>query len=51
LPLSFDEAVDEILKQLEESDGHIHLHTHEHRHEDMIKLKEQFQHRIQRLEE
>ena len=49
LPLSFDEAVDEILKQMEESGGHIHLHTHDHNHEDMIKLKERFQCRIQRI--
>jgi ABC-type cobalt transport system, ATPase component len=49
LPLSFDEAVDEILKQMDESGGHIHLHTHDHNHEDMIKLKERFQCRIQRI--
>lgn len=34
LPLSFDEAVNEILKQVEEGGGHIHLHTHGHGHKD-----------------
>lgn len=34
LPLSLDEAVNEILKQIKEGGGHIHLHTHEHAHED-----------------
>jgi len=51
LPLSFDEAVDEILKQMEESGGHIHLHTHNHAHDDYIKLRKEFQHRIQRIDE
>ena len=49
LPLSFDEAVDEILRQMEESGGHIHLHTHDHNHADYVKLRKEFQHRIQRL--
>ena len=51
LPLSFDEAVDEILRQMEESGGHIHLHTHDHNHEDYVKLRKEFQHRIQRIDE
>ena len=34
LPLSLDEAVNEILKQIKEGGGHIHLHTHEHAHEE-----------------
>ena len=51
LPLSFDEAVDEIFKQMEESDGHIHLHTHNHGHDEYIKLRKEFQHRIQRIDE
>lgn len=50
LPLSFDEAVNEILKQMEESGGHIHLHSHGHSHEDMIKLRKEFQYRIERID-
>lgn len=30
LPLSFDEAVNEIYRQIKEGGGHIHLHTHKH---------------------
>ncbi|MCC2508859.1 energy-coupling factor ABC transporter ATP-binding protein [Methanimicrococcus blatticola] len=50
LPLSFDEAVEEILTQMEESGGHIHLHTHDHSHEEMIKLRTAFQQRIERID-
>ncbi|WNY28238.1 Vitamin B12 import ATP-binding protein BtuD [Methanimicrococcus stummii] len=50
LPLSFDEAVNEILKQMEESGGHIHLHTHDYSHEHILKLREQFQYRIERID-
>ncbi len=50
LPLSFDEAVDEIFKQIEEGGGHIHLHSHGHSHESMIKLRRTFQQRIERID-
>lgn len=51
LPLSFDDAVDEILKQVEETGGHIHLHTHDCSHEHMVKLRKEFQYRIERMDE
>lgn len=50
LPLSFDDAVNEILKQIEEGDGNIHLHAHDHSHEAIVKLREQFQYRIERID-
>ncbi|WP_316558285.1 ABC transporter ATP-binding protein [Methanimicrococcus hongohii] len=50
LPLCFEDAVNEILKQMEENGGHIHLHTHDHSHETMLKLREQFQYRIERID-
>lgn len=49
LPLCFDDAVDEILQQIENGGGHIHLHTH-CTHEHMAQLKQKFQYRIERID-
>ena len=39
LPLSIDEAIQELTRVVETRDGHIHLHIHEHTHKNMEKLR------------
>ena len=40
LPLSVDQAIEELTWTMEQSGGHIHLHYHEHTPEELEKLKE-----------
>ncbi|WP_292488085.1 energy-coupling factor ABC transporter ATP-binding protein [Methanohalobium sp.] len=35
LPLSIDEAIEELTKTIETNNGHIHLHIHEHTHQNI----------------
>ncbi|MHA1584484.1 MAG: energy-coupling factor ABC transporter ATP-binding protein [Promethearchaeota archaeon] len=42
LPLSIDEAIDQITQTIETDGGHIHLHIHEHTHKRLKALKEDF---------
>lgn len=44
LPLSMDQAIDELTKTMQTENGHIHLHIHEHTHEDIEKLKDKYEH-------
>lgn len=44
LPLSMDQAIDELTETMETEGGHIHLHTHEHTHKDVEKLKDKYDH-------
>jgi cobalt/nickel transport system ATP-binding protein len=39
LPLSVDQAVDELTRKMEASGGHVHLHIHSHTPEELEKLK------------
>lgn len=44
LPLSMDQAIEELTETMETEDGHMHLHVHEHTHEDVEKLKDKYEH-------
>lgn len=44
LPLSIDEAIDELTDTMETGEGHMHLHLHEHSHEDIEELKGKYEH-------
>jgi len=44
LPLSIDEAIEELTRTIETEGGHIHLHIHEHTHFELKKLKSKFNH-------
>lgn len=44
LPLSIDEAIDELTDTIEMGDGHMHLHLHKHSHEDIEELKGKYEH-------
>ncbi|MEJ2248689.1 MAG: ABC transporter ATP-binding protein [Candidatus Lokiarchaeota archaeon] len=44
LPLSINEAIDQITQTIETEGGHIHLHIHEHTHNDLKNLKHDFDH-------
>lgn len=44
LPLSIDEAIDEITETIGTEDGHMHLHLHEHTHEEIKELKDRYEH-------
>ena len=44
LPLSIDDAIEELTKTIETEGGHIHLHIHEHTHSELKKLKSKFDH-------
>ncbi|MFO7971366.1 MAG: hypothetical protein R6U40_06425, partial [Desulfobacterales bacterium] len=35
LPLSIEDAIEELTRTIETGDGHIHLHIHEHTHDDV----------------
>ncbi|WNY27204.1 ABC transporter ATP-binding protein [Methanolapillus ohkumae] len=42
LPLNFEEAVNEILSQIKNGEGHIHLHSHSESHEHIHQLKKNY---------
>lgn len=44
LPLSIEDAIEELTRTIETRDGHIHLHIHEHTHDDVEKLKHKYNH-------
>lgn len=44
LPLSLDEAIEELTETVETEEGHMHLHIHEHTHEDIEDLKDRYEH-------
>ncbi|MFP3945928.1 MAG: energy-coupling factor ABC transporter ATP-binding protein [Archaeoglobaceae archaeon] len=44
LPLSIEDAIEELTRTIETAEGHIHLHIHEHTHDDVQKLKKKYDH-------
>ncbi|WP_129598081.1 energy-coupling factor ABC transporter ATP-binding protein [Methanohalophilus profundi] len=44
LPLSINEAVDELTKTIEGGKGHVHLHIHEHTHRDVSEYLSNYNH-------
>ncbi|MFO7967316.1 MAG: ABC transporter ATP-binding protein [Archaeoglobaceae archaeon] len=44
LPLSIEDAIEELTRTIETGDGHIHLHIHEHTHDDVEKLRHKYEH-------
>lgn len=44
LPLSLNEAVTELTKTIENSEGHVHLHIHEHTHSQVQKYMHNYNH-------
>jgi len=44
LPLSIDEAIEQLTRTIETEGGHIHLHIHKHTHQNLKNLKDSFNH-------
>jgi len=44
LPLSIDEAIEDLTRTVETEGGHIHLHIHEHTHDEIKEFRNKYEH-------